>query len=527
VAQPDRAHVRLAELVAALSLGVDLGFGQPMEHVLRQCLIALRLAERVGLDEEQRADVYYTALLVNVGCHTDAHEQAKWFGDDFALKSIKYEHKMPSVGGAAATMKLLGSGNPPLHRFRVGLEFALSGRRDLDGMIEHHAQMARALGEQLGLPEAVLESLTSAYEQWDGRGWPGELSGDEVPLASRIAQLAEFVEVAHRVGGVEAAKGLARERRGRQFDPTLSDLICADGDLIVSGLDAVDTWQAVIAAEPALAVVLSGERLDAALAAVANFVDLKSPYFLGHSAAVAELVAEAGRQLGVPEEEVRTLRRAGLAHDFGRLGVSNAIWDKRGPLGTGEWERVRLQPYLTERMLGQSEALAPLGAIAVQHRERLDGSGYPRGLSGAAISRPARLLGAADAYQAMREPRPHRPPIAAEEAAAELRAEVKAGRLDADAVEAVLGAAGHRVPRRREGPAGLTPREVEILCLVARGLSNKEIAGRLVISPKTVGKHVEHIYAKTDASNRAAAGLFAMQHGLLPEEEHAPPRVPA
>ena len=525
MARPDRAHVRLAELVAALSLGVDLGFGQPMEHVLRQYLIALRLAERVGLDEEQRAVVYYTALLVNVGCHTDAHEQAKWFGDDLAVKAVKYEHDMRSLRGAAAGLRLIGAGSRPLHRFRIGLEFALSGHREVDGMIEHHAQMARRLGEQLGLPEAVLQALVSAYEQWDGRGWPGELSGDDVPLASRIAQLAEFVEVAHRVGGVEAAKDLARERGGKQFDPVLAERLCADGDLILSGLEEADSWQAVVAAEPALAVVVSGERFDAALAAIADFIDLKSPYFLGHSSAVAALVAEAGRQLDLPEGEVCPLWRAGLVHDFGRLGVSNAIWDRRGPLGAGEWERVRLQPYLTERMLRQSEALAALGAVAVQHRERLDGSGYPGGLSGAAISRHARLLGAADAYQAMREPRPHRPALAAEEAAVELRAAVKAGRLDGEMVEALLGAAGHRVLRRREGPAGLTAREVEILRLVARGLSNKEIAKRLVISPKTVGKHVEHIYAKTHASNRAAAGLFAMQHGLLPEEQLAAPRV--
>jgi DNA-binding CsgD family transcriptional regulator len=206
--------------------------------------------------------------------------------------------------------------------------------------------------------------------------------------------------------------------------------------------------------------------------------------------------------------------------------VSNSIWDKRGPLGTGERERVRMHPYLTERMLQQSEALAPLGAIAVQHRERLDGSGYPRGLSGHAISRPGRILGAADAYQAMREPRPHRPARPADEAAAELRADVRAGRLDSEVVEAVLGAAGHRKSRRREGPAGLTVREIEVLRLLARGLSNKEIAARLVISPKTVANHVEHIYSKIDASSRARAGLFAMQHGLLPEEEF-PARVPA
>src|SRR5204862_3120708 len=184
-------------------------------------------------------------------------------------------------------------------------------------------------------------------------------------------------------------------------------------------------------------------------------VDLKSPYMLGHAHAVAELAARAAIEHGLPELAT-TMRRAGFVHDLGRLGISNAIWDKRAPLGRGELERVRLHPYLTERMLQQSKALAPLGAIAVQHRERLDGSGYPRGLSGSAISRPARILGAADAYQAMREPRPYRSPLEPGAAAAELRGDVKAGRLDADAVEAVLGAAGHRVLRRREGPAGLT-----------------------------------------------------------------------
>ncbi len=271
--------------------------------------------------------------------------------------------------------------------------------------------------------------------------------------------------------------------------------------------------------EPALAVVLSGERFDAALEAIANFADLKSPYLLGHSKAVADLAGDAAAGLGLAETEVRALRRAGLVHDLGRLGVSNAIWDKRGPLGAGEWERVRIHPYLTERMLHASNSLAPLGAIAVQHCERLDGSGYPHGLSGVAISRAARILGAADAYRAMREPRPYRPERSAEDAAGELRAEVKQGRLDAQAVDAVLSVVGHRVPLRRGGPSGLTAREVEVLRLLAQGLSNKEIAARLVISPKTAGNHIEHIYTKIDASSRATASLFAMQHGLLHDSE--------
>ena len=407
------AQVRLAELVAALFLGVDLGFGQPMEHVLRQCLIALRLAERVGLDEGDRVVVYYTALLVNVGCHSDAHEQAKWFGDDIALKGVKYEHGLGTVAGAAAAMRLVGSGNPPLHRFRVGLEFALAGWRDLDGMIARHSAIARSLAEQLGLPDAVQQAVGASYEQWDGHGWPGELKGDAVPMASRLAQLAEYTEVAHRLGGAEAAAAMARKRAGAQFDPTLSALLCADAEAILDGLEAAQTWDSVIAAEPALGVQLSGERFDAALAAVADFVDLKSPYTLGHARAVAGLAAAAGAQLGLAAGDLTTLRRAGLVHGLGRLGVSNSIWDKRGPLGAGEWERVRMQPYLTERMLHQSPSLAPLGVVAVQFRERLDGSGYPRGLSGAAITQPARILGAADAYQAMTEPRPHRPALSA------------------------------------------------------------------------------------------------------------------
>jgi HD-GYP domain-containing protein (c-di-GMP phosphodiesterase class II) len=517
-AVPRRDQARLAELVAALSLGVDLGFGQPMEHVLRECLIALRLADRLGLDDAERSTVYYTALLVNVGCHADAHEQAKWFGDDIALRSRKYDYEQRRLLGAAASLRLLGSGNPPLHRFRVGLEFALSGYRTVDGMIARHSALARALAEGLGLPPGVQEAVGTSYERWDGRGWPGALAGEEIPVAARLSQLAEYVEVAHRIGGVEAALALARRQAGAQFDPSLSAILCADPETILGGLESTRTWEAVIDAEPALRVHLTAAEFDQALLAIAEFVDLKSPYTLGHARAVADLGAETGRQLGLPEDEVRTLRRAGLVHDLGRLGVSNAIWDKEGPLGTGEWERVRMHPYLTERMLHQSTSLAPLAAIVVQHRERLDGSGYPRGLAGSAISGSARILGAVDAYQSMCEERPHRPARTPADAADELRSDVEAGRLDPDAAAAVLTAAGHRVTSRRERPAGLTAREVDVLRLLARGLSSKEIAARLVISPKTARNHIEHIYAKIDTSSRVTACLFAVQNGLLADE---------
>ena len=391
------AEARLAELVAALSLGIDLGFGQPMEHVLRQCLISLRLAEQLGLDDGQRADVYYTALLINVGCHSDAHEQAKWFGDDFASKAIKYDHEPRSLRMVATGLTYLGRGHPPLHRFRVGLEFVLSGRREVDGMIESHSQIARALGEQLSLSGGVLDALAASYERWDGRGWPGDLRGDEVPLPSRISQFAEYVEVANRVDGVAGAMRMARQRRGKQFDPQVVDALVQDADAILPPSDEASSWRAVIEAEPGLSVILDDEQFDRALAAIASFVDLKSPYFLGHARAVADLAAEAA------PEDAQLARRAGLVHDWGRLGVSNAILDKRGALGAGEWERLRLQGYITERMLQQSEALAPLAP-------------------GALPPHLARVLEAANAYQAMREPRPHREALDADRAAAELRA---------------------------------------------------------------------------------------------------------
>jgi HD-GYP domain-containing protein (c-di-GMP phosphodiesterase class II) len=314
---------RLAELVAALSLGIDLGFGQPMEHVLRQCVIALRLAERTGLDDDERLVVYYTALLISVGCFSDAHEQAKWFGDDIAIKADKYRYEMRGLRSAAQGMRRFGSGSPPLHRFRLGLEFALKGYRDLDGMVERHAAVAAELARHIGLPPAVQQALAASYEMWDGKGWPGTLAGNDIPIAARVSQFAEFMEVAHRVGGVEGATALARSRSGKQFDPALVAALCAAPGEMLRDLDTTSTWAMVVDNEPSLGVHLSEDEFDRALDAVAAFVDLKSPYFLGHSRAVADLVADAGTSMGLNADDLRTLRRAGLAHGFGRLGISN------------------------------------------------------------------------------------------------------------------------------------------------------------------------------------------------------------
>ena len=514
-ARPTETRVRLAELIAMISLGTDLGMGQPMEHVMRQSLIALRLAERLGLDETTRAVVYYVGLISWVGCHIDAYEQAKWFGDDMALKNDARQVDLAGVAARAFVVSHIGAGRPLVERARLGVEFVGDGRRAANEMIENHWLATNELAAQLGSDEKVRESLYQTFERWDGKGVPAEAKGEEILMPARLVNLADVVEVYHRSGGVEAAIAVARERSGTQFDPALVDVFCEEAPLLFSDLDSLTTWPAVIDAEPALEVVLSDEELESALEAIADFTDLKSPWTIGHSRGVADLASAATTIYGLSDDDAKLVRRAGLVHDLGRLGVSNAIWDKRGPLTAPELERVRLHPYLTERMLASSTALAPIGAIAVQHHERLDGSGYPRGLSGDALTPAGRILAAADAYHAMTEPRPYRAARTAEEAAAELRSGVRQALFDGDAVDAVLRAAGHAAKRRREWPGGLTNREVEVLRLLVRGLSNKEIAEQLVISRKTAGSHVEHIYTKIGVSNRAQASLFAVKHGLM------------
>jgi HD-GYP domain-containing protein (c-di-GMP phosphodiesterase class II) len=511
--------IRLGELLGALSLASDLGMGQPLEHVLRQTLIALRLARRLGVAAAECEVVYHAGMLAWVGCHVDAYEQAKWFGDDTALKSDLRFVDLGRQGARSVFMvRHLGVGRPAGERARLGLAFVVEGRHDADQMFDNHWRAADALAERLGLTQRVRDCIEQTFERWDGRGVPRGLRGEQIEFGARLVNLADVVEVFHRAGGVAAALAVATDRRGTQFDPSLVDVLLEDPGGILDDLDEEGTWTAVIEDEPAVGPRLTEAGLDAALEAVADFADVKSPYTVGHSRAVGDLAGDAAKAYGLGDEVARTVRRAGLVHDLGRLGVPNTVWDKQTPLSPAEVERVRMHPYLTERMLAYSPGLRRLGAVAVQHHERLDGSGYPRGLTAEALTREGRLLAAADCFRTRLEPRPYRAARTAPQAADELVAEARAGRLDGGAVRAVLDAAGHREGRRIPQPAGLTPREVEVLRLLASGLSTREIAERLVISRRTASHHIEHIYAKTGTANRALATLFAATHGLLGDD---------
>ncbi len=508
--------VRIAELVAALSYAADLGLGQPMAHCMRQTVIALRLASLVEASEAEREAAYYLGLLMNVYCHADASEQAKWFGDDISFKGDAFDMiEMSTAQTIAFIFRRVASHGSVSERAKRVASFAASGQKEVMAFLTTHSTLGSQFAERLGLSDESCRAIKQGYEHWDGKGVPGGLAGNQISVASRLVHFASPIEVFDRRRGLDAARVLARRRSGAEFDPAVADAFVEHASTVLADLDDSADWDAILQAEPVLSRRVSGAELDDVLLAMADLVDMKSPYLAGHSRGVANLASTAARVSGMSVDDVTALRRAGYLHDLGRLGVSNSIWDKAAPLTEAEQERIRLHPYLTDRMLARIGALGRCREIASRHHERLDGSGYPRGLTAVSLTASDRILAAADVYHASTEPRPYRAPLDADEAASRLRAEVKAARLDGAAVDAVLTAAGHRAPARRGWPAALTAREVEVLRLVARGYSNKQIATNLVVSPRTVAHHVEHIYTKLGVSSRALATFYATEHGLI------------
>lgn len=512
-----RAPLRLAELVAALSLATDLGTGQPLEHALRTCLLSLELARRSGVAADQLADVYYVALLRFVGCTADAADTAAGVGgDDIAFLATMAPAWMGSSGEQLRALVRATGAGLPLPR-RVGtLAAMLTDPGDAARSLAAHCEAAQLLSARLGVGAGVTDALGRAYERWDGKGLPGRIAGNEVPAPVRVVVVARDVELWTRIAGPDATTDLVRRRSGHAYDPTVAASFLEDPTGVLDAGRSSDAWQATLDAEPSPWVRIHEDGLDAALTAFADFADLKSPWLRGHSRGVAALAAAATVAAGLGQHDVQAVRRAGLVHDLGRVGVPNGIWDHTGPLTVDAREKVRLHPYLTERILSRSRALAPLARLAAGHHERADGSGYHRGASGATLSRPERLLAAADAYQAMTGPRPHRAALSPDDACTQLRRAAREGAFATQDVEAVLAAAGHEpAVAGAVRPAELTDRELEVLRLIARGRSNREVAADLVISPSTVGTHVEHIYRKAGVSTRAGAALFAMEHGLL------------
>jgi HD-GYP domain-containing protein (c-di-GMP phosphodiesterase class II) len=513
------ADLHLAEVLAPLSGVTDLGMGQPPETAIRACLLATGLARRLGIPEREVSDIYYTTLLQHIGCTAYAHETAALVGGDdvgFRAAGAQVDDANPREMLTFLLTGVASDAAPPT-RARAMFNMVRAGSSFGERLYRSNCEVAVRTAERLGLSPTVQQALDTIYARWDGKGVPA-ITGDAISLAARFAQVVGQGLLFHHLGGPELAIAKIRQRGGTALDPTVADAFVEHGREVLAEIDTIDPALAVIDGEPEPRHRITESRIDDVARAFGDMADLKSPWLHGHSTGVATLADGAARTLDLPGEEVIRIRQAGYLHDLGRVGVPSGIWGKSGPLTTAEWEQVRLHPYHAERILAQSPALASLAPLAGMHHERLDGSGYHHGIVAAAIPIGARVLAVANAYQARIHERPHRPARPPEAVAALMQAHAEAGRMDADAVGAVLEVAGHEVaPKHRTWPAGLTDREVQVLRLAAHGMSNREIGASLSISPKTAGHHIQHIYDKVTVSTRAGAALFAMEHGLLQE----------
>lgn len=507
--------VRLTDMLVALSLATDLGFGQPAEHMLRAARISMRLGERLGLDADELATLYDVSILTYVACPVYGNEASTLFGDDIDFRSRAVAVDLAGFPAMVFMLRRAGAGTSAFNRARQAATIMATGGRAVVEQMANHCSAAGVLADRLGLAPDVRTGVEQSYARWDGKGVPGDVAGDGLSLAARISHVAEACEVFQRTAGIEEAVAMVRSRSGSHFDPAIAAAVGPDPEALFEGIDD-DTLEEVLDAEPVARPPLSDDQLDLILEAVGDFCDLRCPCFAGHSRATAELVESAAALLHLPPTEARLVRRAAFVHDAGRIGVPGRVWDKHGALTSSDHERMRMHVYYVERIFKRPEPLRRIGLLAATHHERMDGSGYHRSVGGTMLSTPARILAAADAYSAMLQPRPHRGPMTEADAARELLREVREGRLDPAATDAVLAAAGHAASRARAGgPGGLTARESDVLGLLAQGLPNKGIARRLGISPKTVGNHVERIYSKLGVSNRAGAAMRAMQHGLV------------
>jgi HD-GYP domain-containing protein (c-di-GMP phosphodiesterase class II) len=478
--------------------------------------VAVALARAVGLSDEEVRDIYHAALLRHAGCTASAHEETRVAGGEIELRAAI------ALGDAGSPLDMLGrvarglaKGQGAAARARTVAGFLGRAPAVLPGALRGRCEVAIRFAVRLGLGPRVERALEEAFERWDGKGLPRGVAGSDISLAARIVSLAELAASYVAVGGVPAAREVVRGRAGQQVDPDLAARFVADAAALLNDALAPSAWDRVLEVEPAPVVRVGASRERALAELLADFADLKSTFTLGHSRGVAARAARGAEALGASEDERAHLELAALVHDVGRVAVSNAIWDKPGPLSRGELDHVRTHAFHTDRVVASiGGSLGKAAAIASSAHERVDGSGYHRGLSGAGVARWSRLLAAADVAQALSEARPHRPARSADEARRTMRDLADRGALCPRAVGAVLESAPARAARASY-PAGLSEREVQVLRLVARGLTDKEVAQELGISHRTVHHHNQHAYDKIRVSTRAAAALFLVENDLL------------
>lgn len=507
-------QVRLAELCASTSLFTDLGSGQPVEHGLRSSLVAMRLAAALGTDQATSRDVFYTSMLRFLGCTAASHGLAELGNGDerHVLSSMARSTMGSNLEDLRQLLRVVGPGASALRRARLLL--AALADPGAGGLLEAHCEVAASLARDMGLPDSVTAALAVAYARWDGRGVPADVGGTEIPRALRIAVVARDIELWARDTDIGATEGMLSDRRGKAYDPEVVDAALDAGIVELRRLDG-DLWEAVMALEPAPVVAVTDAAVDDVLRALGDFADLKHPSQSGHHRRVEQIVGHAADARGLAWPEARRARQAAMVHDVGIVALPAASLADASTTSPSWIEQMRMHPMWGERLLSRCAELRPVATVVGRHHERIDGSGYPAGHANGHDDATS-LLVCAELYDELVAAKGGDPDEARRSARDELIRLGEAGALDRVAVRAVIEGLGERAPLIDvERPAGLTEREIEVLGLLARGNTDRGIAEALGISVKTVGAHVEHIYAKVNVSTRAAATLFAAQHDLV------------
>jgi HD-GYP domain-containing protein (c-di-GMP phosphodiesterase class II) len=426
----------LSDVVAGLSYALDLTEGEPPGHAIRSCMIGMRLADEIDLDPADRSHLFYALLLKDAGCSANSARMAALFGADDhhakrTSKRVNWSRRFPAFLWALRTVAPDGAARARLDRL-----LAIKAEGEVTrALMQARCDRGAEIAHLLGFESPTAEAIRALDEHWDGQGQPRGLRGEEIPLLGRILTLAQTTEIFHAAGGVNAAWRVARRRSGGWFDPALVDAFGAMRFDVAFWQtvrdDDLESW------EPTDRIIVADEaRLDAIAYAFAGVIDAKSPWTYRHSDRACMIVLGLATALGADDDELSALRRAALLHDVGKLAVSNRILDKPGRLTEGEFALIREHPVVTRRILERVPGFGGLAPVAAAHHERLDGSGYPQGLSGEELTMPMRLLAVADVYEALTSERPYRAAMSSEEALAIIRAGAP-HRLDQEAASAL------------------------------------------------------------------------------------------
>lgn len=518
-------RIRTEEVIGALSLAADLSMGLPAEHALRSCSMGMQLARHLELPPREQVELYYATLLVDAGCTAWASRLASMLRSDEnpARQDLLFNIDPRSPREQLRWLARHTAPADPLpSRVRLMLQLLVHRKSNAREGFRDAFEVARRFAERLGMPEGVQDSLRGLVEHWDIDG-PAPAARTDIPLLSRVVFLSIVLENVHRSGGRDAAERVAKERAGTLFDARLVDafLELSRSAAFWSPLEeSQSVWDHVQGLEPESELrYVPAERLPGVAESFADFVDLKAPHTVGHSRRVADLAGRIARRMMLPPAQIANIRVAALTHDLGLVAMpSFTLCKPQAALTAAEWEACRMHPYYGERILSRIPAMRNAAALVAAHHEREDGGGYYQGLAGARIPRGARVIAAADRFDELTHDAPGRSAVKPASALAAMRRE-DTGSLWSACVECLAEEVGaspaHRARRGARGPAGLTPREVEVLQTLCTGVSTRELARQLHISESTARHHLEHIYGKIGVTTRSAAVLFALEQGLL------------